>query len=123
VTTEPWRRELARSDLSQAGPDRRPAGTRVLARWIDRDLVAIGRSVRFKKILAYPHGHVFGKPEYGNFVKYGLRTPDKRIPRRAGCVRCSDPRVADAVLALRVQVIKPTVKTVDRRCRQLLKCY
>jgi formate dehydrogenase len=35
--------------------------------------------VRFKKILAYPHGHVFGKPEYGNVAKYGLRTPDKRI--------------------------------------------
>jgi formate dehydrogenase len=48
-------------------------------RWIDRALVAIGRRVRFKEILAHPHGLVFGKPEYGNFAKYGLRTPDKRI--------------------------------------------
>ncbi|GAA0608716.1 molybdopterin oxidoreductase family protein [Sporichthya brevicatena] len=46
--------------------------------WIDRLLVASGRKVKWKDIVAHPHGHVFGKREFGNLQK-ALKTPDKKI--------------------------------------------
>ena len=46
--------------------------------WIDRLLVASGRRLKWKDILAHPHGWIYGEPEFGNLAG-ALRTPDKRI--------------------------------------------
>jgi formate dehydrogenase len=48
------------------------------AQWIDRLLVATGRKVKWRDIVAHPHGFVFGKPEYGHF-KAALKTDDKMV--------------------------------------------
>ena len=46
--------------------------------WIDRLLVAVGRKVKWRDIMAHPHGLVFGRPEFGH-LKDALKTDDKRI--------------------------------------------
>ena len=46
--------------------------------WIDRILVASGRRLKWKDIMAHPHGWIFGEREYGHLAKV-LRTPDKRV--------------------------------------------
>jgi formate dehydrogenase len=46
--------------------------------WIDRALVATGRKVKWRDIMAHPHGFVFAKREFGNF-KAALKTPDKKV--------------------------------------------
>ena len=46
--------------------------------WIDRILVASGRRLKWKDIMAHPHGWIFGEKEYGHLAK-ALRTPDKRV--------------------------------------------
>ncbi|MGQ0464171.1 MAG: molybdopterin-containing oxidoreductase family protein [Sporichthyaceae bacterium] len=46
--------------------------------WIDRLLVASGRKVKWRDIVAHPHGRVFGQREFGN-LKKALKTSDKRI--------------------------------------------
>ena len=65
-------------------------GTRALARrtgktglefsphWIDRILVAVNRKVKWRDIIAHPHGLVFGQREFGHLRK-ALRTDDKMI--------------------------------------------
>jgi formate dehydrogenase len=47
-------------------------------RWVSRALVAAGRTVRWKDILAHPHGWVFREPTFGHFWS-SLRTPDKKV--------------------------------------------
>ncbi|MGH9035250.1 MAG: molybdopterin-containing oxidoreductase family protein [Acidimicrobiia bacterium] len=47
-------------------------------RWIDRLLVMTGRRLKWKDIVAHPHGWIYGEREYGNLAK-ALRTPDKRV--------------------------------------------
>ncbi|CAN5571159.1 molybdopterin-dependent oxidoreductase [soil metagenome] len=56
---------------------RRPA-LEFTPHWINRLLVATGRRVRWRDIMAHPHGWIFGPREYGN-LKAALRTPDKKI--------------------------------------------
>lgn len=46
--------------------------------WISRILVASGRRLKWKDIIAHPHGWIFGEKEYGHF-REALRTPDKRV--------------------------------------------
>jgi formate dehydrogenase len=43
--------------------------------WIDRMLILSGRKVKWRDIVAHPHGLVFGKREFGHFKK-ALRTKD-----------------------------------------------
>ena len=47
-------------------------------RWIDRLLVASGRKVKWRDVMAHPHGYVFGEREFGN-LKKALKTKDKKI--------------------------------------------
>ena len=47
-------------------------------RWIERALVASGRRLKFKDILAHEHGWIYGEKSYGDLTK-ALRTPDKRV--------------------------------------------
>jgi formate dehydrogenase len=47
-------------------------------RWISRLLVASGRRIKWKDILAHPHGWIYGEKEYGRF-EHALKTPDKRV--------------------------------------------
>lgn len=56
---------------------RRP-GLAFTPHWIDRLLVASGRKIKWKDLMAHPHGWVFGKREYGHFKK-ALKTPDKKV--------------------------------------------
>ncbi|HZU74078.1 MAG TPA: molybdopterin dinucleotide binding domain-containing protein, partial [Acidimicrobiales bacterium] len=49
------------------------------AEWIDALLVTTGRTVRFKRLKAAPHGIVYGRREFGQLKTKGLRTRDKRI--------------------------------------------
>lgn len=56
---------------------RRP-GLAFSPHWVERLLVAIGRRLKWKDILAHPHGWIYGEQEFGN-VAGALRTPDKRI--------------------------------------------
>ncbi|WP_084505594.1 molybdopterin-containing oxidoreductase family protein [Nocardia harenae] len=46
--------------------------------WINRLLVATGRKVKWRDILAHPHGLVFGEREFGHF-KDALKTEDKKV--------------------------------------------
>jgi len=46
--------------------------------WIDRLLVASGRKIKWRDLMAHPHGWVFGEREYGHFRK-ALKTPDKKV--------------------------------------------
>lgn len=46
--------------------------------WIDRLMVATARRVKWKDIMANPHGLIYAEKEYGHFVK-ALCTPDKRV--------------------------------------------
>jgi formate dehydrogenase len=46
--------------------------------WIDRLLVASGRTVKWRDIVSKPHGWVYGEREFGNLRK-ALKTKDKRI--------------------------------------------
>ncbi|GAA0636186.1 molybdopterin oxidoreductase family protein [Sporichthya brevicatena] len=46
--------------------------------WVNRLLVMFGRKLRWRDIMAKPHGWVYGEREFGNLRK-ALRTPDKRI--------------------------------------------
>lgn len=62
--------------------------------WVERALVASGKRVKYRDILAHPHGWIFGDKTYGNLQKV-LRTPDKTV-------HCAPPRFVAA-------------------CRQLLK--
>lgn len=52
-------------------------------RWIDRLIVATGRKfngrrIRWREVLAHPHGWVLGPREFGHF-RDALRTPDKKV--------------------------------------------
>jgi formate dehydrogenase len=46
--------------------------------WIDRLLVAVNRKVKWREIIAHPHGLVFGQREFGH-LRAALRTDDKMI--------------------------------------------
>ena len=46
--------------------------------WIERALVILGRRIKWKDILAHPHGWIYGEREFGH-VAGVLGTPDKRI--------------------------------------------
>ena len=51
--------------------------------WIDRVVLATGRKfngrrIRWRDVLAHPHGWVLGPREFGHF-KEALRTPDKKV--------------------------------------------
>ena len=51
--------------------------------WVDRLVLATGRRIggrrlRWRDVLAHPHGWVFGPREFGHF-RQALRTPDKRV--------------------------------------------
>lgn len=51
--------------------------------WVNRLLVATsrkvnGRRIRWRDVLAHPHGWVLGPREFGHF-RTALRTPDKRV--------------------------------------------
>jgi formate dehydrogenase len=46
--------------------------------WIDRLLVATGRTVTWRDIMSHPHGYVFAERQFGNLRK-ALRTKDKKI--------------------------------------------
>jgi formate dehydrogenase len=46
--------------------------------WINRLLVAMGRKIKWRDIMAHPHGWVYGKREFGHF-KGALKTPDKKV--------------------------------------------
>jgi formate dehydrogenase len=46
--------------------------------WIDRLLVASGRKVKWRDIMANPHGLVFGTRQFGHF-RAALKTPDKKV--------------------------------------------
>lgn len=61
---------------------RRP-GVEFNAEWISRLLVATGRKVngrriKWREIVAHPHGWVFGAPEFGHF-RDALKTDDKKV--------------------------------------------
>ena len=59
----------------------RLAGREALAfnpRWVNRLLVASGRRIKWKDLLAHPHGWVYGEKEFGGF-RAALRTPDQRV--------------------------------------------
>ncbi|EHB56446.1 Nitrate reductase [Mycolicibacterium rhodesiae JS60] len=56
---------------------RRP-GLEFTPRWVDRALVAIGRKVKWRDIMAHPHGFVFAEREFGHF-KAALKTADKKV--------------------------------------------
>jgi formate dehydrogenase len=56
---------------------RRPA-LEFTPHWIDRLLVATGRRIKWRDIMAHPHGWVFGPREFGHF-KDALKTDDKMI--------------------------------------------
>ena len=47
-------------------------------RWVWRLLVASGRRLRWRDIMAHPHGWIFGDKEFGQF-KNALKTPDGRV--------------------------------------------
>lgn len=47
-------------------------------RWIDRVLVASGRRLKWRQIMAHPHGWVYGEREFGHF-EGSLKTPDGRV--------------------------------------------
>jgi formate dehydrogenase len=47
-------------------------------RWIERALVVYGRKVRWRDILAHPHGWIYGEKQYGHFARM-LRTPDRAV--------------------------------------------
>ena len=46
--------------------------------WIQRLLLLMGRRVKWKDVLARPHGWVWGEKRYGDLEK-ALMTPDKRV--------------------------------------------
>lgn len=46
--------------------------------WLDRLMVAAGRRVRWRDIMAHPHGLVYADKEYGRFAEH-LLTEDKRV--------------------------------------------
>lgn len=61
---------------------RRP-GLAFTPRWVDRLVLATGRKVdgrriRWRDVMAHPHGWVLGPREFGHF-RSALRTPDKRV--------------------------------------------
>ncbi len=61
---------------------RRP-GLEFTPHWIDRLVVATGRKfngrrIRWRDVMAHPHGWVLGPREFGHF-REALRTPDKKV--------------------------------------------
>ena len=46
--------------------------------WVSRILVASGRRIRWKDIMAHPHGWIFGEKEFGHFQR-SLKTADGRV--------------------------------------------
>ncbi|KWX68938.1 molybdopterin-dependent oxidoreductase [Mycobacterium sp. NAZ190054] len=59
------------------------AGLEFGPQWVDRLLVATGRKVdgrriRWRDVVAHPHGWVLGPREFGHFRK-ALRTPDRKV--------------------------------------------
>lgn len=56
---------------------RRP-GLEFTPQWIDRLLVVAGRRVKWRDVMAHPHGWVFGPREFGH-LRDALRTDDKKI--------------------------------------------
>jgi formate dehydrogenase len=46
--------------------------------WIDRIMVASGRRLKWKDIMAHPHGWIYGDKEYGRLAE-AIRTPEKRV--------------------------------------------
>lgn len=46
--------------------------------WINRIIVLTGRRLRWRDILAHPHGWVYAEKEYGQFAKH-LLTDDKKV--------------------------------------------
>ena len=59
----------------------RVAGRPALAfnpQWVSRILVASGRRIRWKDIMAHPHGWIFAEKEFGHFHR-SLKTSDGRV--------------------------------------------
>jgi formate dehydrogenase len=56
----------------------RRTGLEFTPHWIDRLLVATGRRIKWRDIMAHPHGWVFGPREFGHF-KDALKTDDKMV--------------------------------------------
>lgn len=46
--------------------------------WIDRLLVASGRTIKWRDLMKHPHGFVFGERQFGN-LQQALKTKDKKI--------------------------------------------
>ncbi|MCG5431756.1 molybdopterin-dependent oxidoreductase [Mycobacterium sp. MYCO198283] len=74
--------QVVRATRRLARLTRRP-GLEFTPRWLDRLLIATsrkvgGRRVRWRDLVAHPHGMVLGPREFGHF-RAALRTEDKRV--------------------------------------------
>ena len=81
---------LRRNLFGKPGVNRIVRATRALARrtgrpgiafhpdWVARLVMAVGRRVSWKDVVAHPHGLVYGERRFGDLAK-ALRTPGKKI--------------------------------------------
>ena len=68
---------MVRASRATARVTGRP-GLAFSPRWIERLLVRLGGRIRWRDIVAHPHGWIFAEKEYGNLAG-ALRTPDHTV--------------------------------------------